>query len=50
MVQKPGREVEEADTSYDKNFRERRAINPVSFTWYKLNSEIHSRTLAISFG
>lgn len=50
MVQKPGREVEEADTSYDKNFRERRAINPVSFSWYKLNSEIHSKTLAISFG
>lgn len=50
MVQKPGREVEEADTSYDKNFRERRAINPVSFSWYKLNSEIHSKTVAISFG
>lgn len=50
IVQKLRREVEDAETSYDKHFRERRAINPVSFSWYKLNSEIYSKTLAISFG
>lgn len=50
IVQKLRREVEDAKTSYDKHFRERRAINPVSFSWYKLNSEIYSKTLAISLG
>lgn len=50
IVQKLRREVEDAETSYDKHFRERRAINPVSFSWYKLNSETYSKTLAISFG
>lgn len=50
IVQKLRREVEDAETSYDKHFRERRAINPVSFSWYKLKSEIYSKTLAISFG
>lgn len=50
IVQKLRREVEDAKTSYDKHFREKRAINPVSFSWYKLNSEIYSKTLVISFG
>lgn len=51
IVQKLGKQVgEEAAIYYDKNFREWRATNPGSFPWDKLNSEIHSKALAIRLG
>lgn len=48
IVQKLRREVEHAETSMINTSG--KGINPVSFSWYKLNSEIYSKTLAISFG
>lgn len=50
LYKKMRREVEDVEIFYDKYFRERRVINLVFFFWYKLNLEIYSKILVISFG